>query len=66
MSYFVSNCYLFIIKLWLVDYLGWGRHSYFFSYRFTCNYVVSIRRGFIFLLVLGMCYVILLFNSLAL
>ena len=33
---------------------------------FTCNYVVSVRRGFLFLLVLGMDYVILLWHSLSL
>ena len=33
---------------------------------FTCNYVVSVRRGFLFLWVLGMGCVILLWNSLSL
>ena len=33
---------------------------------FTCNYVVSVRRGFFFLWVLGMGYVILLWHSLSL
>ena len=33
---------------------------------FTCNYVVSVWRGFIFLWVLGMGYVILLWHSLSL
>ena len=33
---------------------------------FTCNYVVSVRRGFLFLLVLGMGYVILLQHSMSL
>ena len=33
---------------------------------FTCNYVVSVRRGFLFLWVLGMGYVILLWHSLSL
>ena len=33
---------------------------------FTCNYVVSVRRGFLFLWVLGMGYVILLWYSLCL
>ena len=32
----------------------------------TCNYVVSVRRGFLFLLVLGMGCVILLWHSLGL
>ena len=33
---------------------------------FTCNYVVSVLRGFLFLWVLGMGYVILLWHSLSL
>ena len=33
---------------------------------FTCNYVVSFWRGFLFLLVLGMSYVILFWHSLSL
>ena len=32
----------------------------------TCNYVVSVLRGFLFLWVLGMGYVILLWHSLSL
>ena len=33
---------------------------------FTCNYVVSVWRGFLFLWLLGMGYVILLWHSLSL
>ena len=33
---------------------------------FTCNYVVSVWRGFLFLWVLGMGYVILLWHALSL
>ena len=33
---------------------------------FTCNYVVSVWRGFLFLWVLGMGYVTLLWHSLSL
>ena len=33
---------------------------------FTCNYVVSVWRGFLFLWVLGMGYVILMWHSLSL
>ena len=36
------------------------------SAMFTCNYVVSVRRGFLFLWVLGMGRVILLWHSLSL
>ena len=53
-----------ICKLKRISYLGWGREL-FFLLSFTCNYVVSDRRGFLFLLVLGMGCVILLWHSLA-
>ena len=33
---------------------------------FTCNYAISVRRGFLFSLVLGMGSLILLWNSLCL
>ena len=33
---------------------------------FTCNYVVSVQRGFLFLWMLAMGYVILLWHSLSL
>ena len=33
---------------------------------FTCNYVVSVWRGFLFLWVLGMGYIIILWHSLSL
>ena len=33
---------------------------------FTCNYLVSVWRGFLFLWVLGMGYVILMWHSLSL
>ena len=39
------------------------RASYFFLLSFTCNYVVSVRRCFLFLLVLEMGCVILLWYS---
>ena len=32
---------------------------------FTCNYVISVRRGFLFFCVLGMGYVISLWHSLS-
>ena len=51
MSYFVFYCKFFIYKLLRIDYLGLGREISLLS--FTCNYVVSVRRGFFFLLVLG-------------
>ena len=45
-------------RLVVGNYLGWGRE--------TCNYVVFVWRGFLFLWVLGMGYVILLWHSLSL
>ena len=43
-----------------------GKRELIFLLLFTCNYAVSVRRGFLFLLVLGMGYVILLWHSLSL
>ena len=43
MSYFVFYCYLFICKLpWL------GKRELICLLSFTCNYVVSVRGGFLF------------------
>ena len=62
MSFFVFFCYLFICKPYRIDYLGWKRANFLQS--FTFNYVVSVvGGGFLFLLVLGMGYVILLWHS---
>ena len=47
-------------------YQSVGKRELIFLLSFTCNYVVSVRRGFLFLLVLGIGCVILLGNSLAL
>ena len=42
-------------------------YCYLFIYLFvSCTYIVNVRRGFLFLLVLGMGYVILLRHSLGL
>ena len=46
--------------------LRFGKRELICLLLFTCNYVVSVRRGFLFLWVLGMGYVILLWNSLSL
>ena len=63
MSYFVFFCYLFAV----VDKLPrLGKRELICLLLFTCNYVVSVRRGFLFLWVLGMGYVILLWHSLSL
>ena len=43
-----------------------GKRELIFLLLFTCNYVVSVWRGFLFLWVLGMGYVILLWHSLRL
>ena len=42
-----------------------GRRELICLLLFTCNYVVSVWRGFLFLLVLGMGYVILLWHYLS-
>ena len=44
----------------------WGERELICLLLFTCNYVVSVWRGFLFLWVLGMGYVILLWHSLSL
>ena len=41
-----------------------GKRELIYPLLFTCNYVVSVRRSFLFLWVLGMGYVILLWHSL--
>ena len=45
---------------------SFGERELFFLLLFTCNYVVSVRRGFLFLWVLWMCCFILLWHSLSL
>ena len=50
-----------------MDQLPWlGKRELICLLLFTCNYVFSVRRSFLFLLVLGMGYVILLWHSLSL
>ena len=65
----LQQCFLiFIVLPWL--YLGNSQVSVYRTIGptlvFTCNYVVSVWRGFLFLWVLGMGYVILLLLSLSL
>ena len=43
-----------------------GKRELIYLLLFICNYVVSVLRGFLFLWVLGMGYVILLKHSLSL
>ena len=58
---------LFIYMLTVVDQLPrLGKRELICLLLFTCNYVVSVWRGFLFLWVLGMGYVILLWHSLSL
>ena len=53
MSYFEFYCLLFYVSCsGSLTSLGWGRES-FCLLSFTCSYVVSVRRGFLFLLVLA-------------
>ena len=51
------DVYLYVSRSGLITSDGEER-AIFFLLLFTCNYVVSVRRGFFFLLVLGMGYVI--------
>ena len=63
------NLYSFVVYLngTLVDQLPRsGKRELIFLLLFTCNYVVSVWRGFLFLCVLGMGYVILLWHYLSL
>ena len=50
----------------MYQFLRLGKKGLIFLLSFTCNYVVSVRRGFLFLLVLGVGGVILLWHSLGL
>ena len=60
------NLYSFVVYLYVngggsITSVGEERSS--FLLLFTCEYVVSVRGGFLFLWVLGMGYVILLWHS---
>ena len=67
MSSIVFFCCLFICIKAVVDQLPWfGKRELICLLLFTCNYVVSVWRGFLFLWVLGMGYVIVLWHSLSL
>ena len=46
--------------------LGKRERELFCLLLFTCNYVVSLRTGFLFVWVLGMGYIIVLWHSLSL
>ena len=60
------NLYSFVAYL-VVDQLPrLGKRELICLLLFTCNYVVSVWRGFLFLLVLWIGHVILLLNSLSL
>ena len=61
------NLYSFVVYLYVVDQLPrLGKRELICLLLFTCNYVVSVWRGFLLLWVLGMGYVILLWHSLSL
>ena len=58
---------LFVYMKTVVDQLPrLGKRELICLLLFTCNYVVSVWRGLLFLLVLGMGYVTLLWHSLSL
>ena len=58
MSFFVFVCCLFVCNRYWINWLG--KRELICLLLFTCNYVISVPRGFLFLWVLGMGYVILL------
>ena len=63
----VNSILLFIYMQTVVDQLPrFGKRELICLLSFTCNYVVFVWRGFLFLWVLGMGYVILLWHSLIL
>ena len=65
----VVNCVLLLfVCVWaVVDQLPpLGKRELICLLLFTCNYVIFVWRGFLFLWVLGMGYVILLWHSLSL
>ena len=65
MLYFVFYCKLFICIKAVADQLHWlGKRELVCLLSFTCNYVVSVWKGFLFLWVLGC--IILLWHSLSL
>ena len=57
MSYFVFYCYYLYVVADQLPRLG--KRELICLLSFTCNYVVSVRRGFLFLLVFVMGCVIL-------
>ena len=65
----MSNCILLLViyMLAVADQLPrLGKRELICLLLFTCNYVVSVRRGFCFFCLLWMGYVILLWHSLSL
>ena len=67
LSYFVflNVVYLYVSRSGSITSVGEERAN-LSRLLFACDCVVSVRRGFLFLLVLGMGYVILLWHSLSL
>ena len=69
-----KNCCCFFVKNGIVHpkfyfscfVFRLGKRALICPLLFTCNYVLSVWRGFLFLWVLGMGYVILLWHSLSL
>ena len=63
----ICSLLLFIYMYTIVDQLPrLGKRELIGVLLFTCKYVVSVWRGFLFFWVLGMGYVILLWHSLSL
>ena len=66
MSLFVFFCCLYIYVNGSGSITSVGKRELICLLLFTCNYVVSVLRGFLFLWVLGMGYVVLLWHPLSL
>ena len=66
----VVICILFVVYLYVITVVDQlprlEKRALICLLLFTCNYVVSVWRGFLFLWVLGMGYFILLWHSLSL
>ena len=65
----VVICIFFVFYLYVSgsgSIISVGEERAYLSAVFTCNHVVSVGRGFLFIWVLGIGYVILLWHSLSL
>ena len=56
--YSIDSCIIFVNYNGSITSIGEEKANFLLS--FTCNYMASVRRGFLFLLVLGIACIILL------